>query len=290
MSDIASRMDSIRASAEGDKALQVKAEQVKILFAKSTPVAIAHICSATMVSFLLWDQIGVSHMGLLLISAIIISASVASLVIYNVYDRASISLSQIDYWIKQFLIGSVAIGLAWSGSVIWLFQRVDHFHQFILIIVIGGISAVSTLTLSAVRTAYIIIVPLLLFPITVMIFLEEYHDSSALAALLVLFAIGFCVGGELNFRNIVQNIALRIESDERENAIRESEERYSGIVGQAKDAIISIDEEQRIIQFNPAAEKIFGFSSEEVNGRDVSIMIPERYHKKQFVKILHLPF
>jgi PAS domain S-box-containing protein len=42
------------------------------------------------------------------------------------------------------------------------------------------------------------------------------------------------------------------------------------------DAIISIDENQRITLFNAGAEKIFGYSKAEVTGVSLDILIPER--------------
>jgi PAS domain S-box-containing protein len=69
-----------------------------------------------------------------------------------------------------------------------------------------------------------------------------------------------------------------------EEALRESEQRLSGIVGSALDAIISVDEAQRIRLFNPAAEQIFGVSAAEIEGQPLARLIPERYrhaHEQQ---------
>jgi PAS domain S-box-containing protein len=63
----------------------------------------------------------------------------------------------------------------------------------------------------------------------------------------------------------------RLEQD-----LRLSEAMSSGIVSISPDAIISIDENQRITLFNEGAEKIFGYSKEEVMGASVHILLPER--------------
>ena len=71
--------------------------------------------------------------------------------------------------------------------------------------------------------------------------------------------------------------SLRAERRKSEQALRESEARMAGIINSAMDAVITVDDRQRVILFNSAAEKMFGFSAEEVIGRPISILIPERF-------------
>jgi|GEM_PF-2129389 len=61
-----------------------------------------------------------------------------------------------------------------------------------------------------------------------------------------------------------------------EQRLKESEAKFSGIVSISADAIISIDEEQRITIFNDGAEKIFGYSKAEAIGSPLGNLIPER--------------
>lgn len=59
--------------------------------------------------------------------------------------------------------------------------------------------------------------------------------------------------------------------------IRLSEARSSGIVSISADAIVSVDEQQRITLFNDGAEKLFGCAKAEVLGAPLDILIPERF-------------
>jgi PAS domain S-box-containing protein len=60
-----------------------------------------------------------------------------------------------------------------------------------------------------------------------------------------------------------------------ETELRESEARNAAVLHAALDCIVSIDSHGKIIEFNPAAERAFGYAREEVVGKDVAeIIIP----------------
>jgi PAS domain S-box-containing protein len=66
-----------------------------------------------------------------------------------------------------------------------------------------------------------------------------------------------------------------IESQHAEAAFRESEEHYRAVAEAATDAIITIDSDSTILVVNPAAERIFGYSTEEMIGRPLTMLMPE---------------
>lgn len=59
--------------------------------------------------------------------------------------------------------------------------------------------------------------------------------------------------------------------------LRESQGRLMGIVHSAMDSVISMDIDQRVILFNPAAERMFGYAAREMIGRSIEVLIPERF-------------
>jgi PAS domain S-box-containing protein len=61
-----------------------------------------------------------------------------------------------------------------------------------------------------------------------------------------------------------------------EEALQRSEARKTAVLDTALDAIVSIDENGRIIEWNPAAERIFGYSRELALGRDMAELILPR--------------
>lgn len=74
------------------------------------------------------------------------------------------------------------------------------------------------------------------------------------------------------------NKELQIEIAERkfaEEALRESEERYRTVAETASDAIITIDHNSEMLFVNPATEQIFGFTPDEMIGKDLTMLMPE---------------
>jgi two-component system sensor kinase FixL len=75
---------------------------------------------------------------------------------------------------------------------------------------------------------------------------------------------------------------VEIVRDETEyrSAIRKlqaSEKRLRAILDTATNAILSIDEDHKIILFNNAAERIFRYSRNEILGKNLNILIPPQY-------------
>jgi PAS domain S-box-containing protein len=75
-------------------------------------------------------------------------------------------------------------------------------------------------------------------------------------------------------RGTVQDITERKKSQAK---VHESQERLSAIVDSAMDAIIAVDDQQRILLFNDAAEKMFGCQASDAMGSSVERFIPERF-------------
>ena len=82
------------------------------------------------------------------------------------------------------------------------------------------------------------------------------------------------VGGERLATVILRDITERKAA---EDALLESRRRMEGIVESAMDALITVDERQRIVLFNPAAERMFGVSVADAIGRPLEDFIPERF-------------
>ena len=69
---------------------------------------------------------------------------------------------------------------------------------------------------------------------------------------------------------------LRVSAQLRDD-LQQAVERLEGIVGSAMDGIITIDQQQNVVLFNGAAERIFGVPAAEAIGGPLERFIPERF-------------
>lgn len=79
-------------------------------------------------------------------------------------------------------------------------------------------------------------------------------------------------------RELIGDLESRVEQRTRD--LQASEERTRSIIENAADGIIVINVAGVIQSFSPAAEKIFGYSAEEVIGKKINGLMPAPYHSE----------
>jgi PAS domain S-box-containing protein len=161
------------------------------------------------------------------------------------------------------------IGLAYvaiSGTLAYLVYRARRdilFHWMFLafglfIVACGGTHFVEVLT---------VWVPVYVFSAAVKVF-------TAVVSLATAATLPFTVPRILDLIRKAKN------SDEVMAKLRESDSRIRAITQTAPDAIISADSNGRIRYFNPAAQRLFGYSAAEFSGMKLTDLMPERFHRE----------
>ncbi len=88
-----------------------------------------------------------------------------------------------------------------------------------------------------------------------------------------LYENGKFIGGVIITRDITERIELEMK-------LRESEERYRLLIDSSIDAIITANDKAEIVGWNKGAEKIFGYKADEIIGKPVTLLIPERLRER----------
>jgi PAS domain-containing protein len=99
-------------------------------------------------------------------------------------------------------------------------------------------------------------------------------DENAGIRVVQLGAEDYLVKGRLQAPLLGRSLRYAIERHHSAQALRKSEAHLSGVIGSAMDAIITVDDKQRIILFNPA-EQTFGCKASEALGQTLDRFIPE---------------
>ena len=85
------------------------------------------------------------------------------------------------------------------------------------------------------------------------------------------------IGGERKFTGMLHDLTARVRLEEQ---LRSSEARWRSIVGSAVDGIVVIDQHGRVEAFNPAAERLFGYSESDVVGQNINVLMPSPYYEE----------
>lgn len=97
-------------------------------------------------------------------------------------------------------------------------------------------------------------------------------DGRRLTVHLVVTALRDEIGEITGFLAVAQDVTDRKRV---EKELERRDQRIRAIVENVLDAIITVDRHGIVQSCNPAAERIFGYSAQEVIGRNVSILMPE---------------
>ena len=107
---------------------------------------------------------------------------------------------------------------------------------------------------------------------------------SKFSILLILWALGIAslaIGAWI----VSRQVAVRESMVQK---LRRSEKRKSAIFDTALDAIITIDKDDRILEFNPAAQKIFGYARKDVMGKKMAeLIVPESLRQQHYNGLKH---
>jgi len=122
---------------------------------------------------------------------------------------------------------------------------------------------------------------------------EIYQDADALYAdlgrirdllwAMILSGFGVVFVGCLG---LVWSASRKTDAVTRE--VRESEAKYHGLIRSAPDGIVGVGPDGNIVLFNEGAERMFGYTTGDVLGKPVAMLMPEEHRKTYWENLLRV--
>ena len=274
------------------ESVRLEAEQIRLLFTNLPLGLVAGILNAAVMVYVQRDLVDINVLvtwfGLV---ALLTAVRFALMFGYRRADPPPVGARR---WGLAYAAGVALTGATWGSAGVLLFPD-DLAHQVFTVFLLAGMTAGGVVTFYAhMWVAYLFIVPTLV-PLIVRLLTDPHHITVAMGVMAILF-FGLMLATarrmhlvtltslKLRFENgdLVENLAnekrefqtlneeLRREIGARiriEQGLRDSEGRIRAIVDNVLDGIITMDEQGRLLSFNPAAGKIFRCAPDEMIGR-----------------------
>jgi two-component system, cell cycle sensor histidine kinase and response regulator CckA len=77
-----------------------------------------------------------------------------------------------------------------------------------------------------------------------------------------------------NLTRLIPAVARELREAAERRERRRAEARFAGVLDATAEAIIAVDQKQRIVLFNASAERIFGYTAAEAHGQPLDILLP----------------
>ncbi|MDO8812057.1 MAG: hypothetical protein Q7J38_08540 [Gallionella sp.] len=141
-------------------------------------------------------------------------------------------------WLARVRLGVLFTGLAWGSASILLFPADHPQYQIFLVVMLVGLTAGGLVSYATDLISAIIFNVSVLVPLIIRLAVTENSINVAMSAALMLYLGFFILSLRYINRSVCENIALRLEADAREKAMRLSEQRYRLLLNHAPVGIV----------------------------------------------------
>ena len=245
-------------------------ERVRILFAKAPASLITAIFAAIIVALLFREQIS-SSVLLLWLGFMFLINIVRGWIIID-YKKHKDNISDHSIFEKRYYLLASLVGACWA-FIIFLGLNLPGFEYrlYSLLLLVAIISISIPAFSSSIKTLYFYTAPSLI--VSVPLLLMRGGNDALLAAAIIVFSAMALRSGKDFYNTLIDSFTARFQAQEMAENIKqldhdksETEQRLLLHREQSPVGIIEWNTDFEIIEWNPAAQKIFGFSEEEVKG------------------------
>ena len=204
----------------------------------------------------------------------------------------------LDAWKYAFYLGIFLMGLMWGMAGLFFNFTAEPEHWFFILFIISGLTGGGVSTLSPSSNAYIVFIIPVFTPIIVSTAAINYEHNIQMALLMSIYVIATIILSRRSHILLKDSIVLRISHEKMKKdaeinlelvqqhqvELYEKEEYLQAILDTALEGILSMNDKGIIEMANPAIEKIFGYTQDEIIGKNVAILMPEaisRFHQEK---------
>ena len=283
-----------------NRAEAIYAEQVRNLYQFSLAAYGGTLLCGIVVVGALWGVVPALPLALWAIA--LLATTGGRYALYRRFLERKPPIGEARRWCTFFVTGAAASGALWGilGSALYPSESLPH--EFLVMLVIGGMVVSAVLVLAPVQQAFLaFLIPALLPTIPTVLF-QGTTSHFYLGVLLVVFFVVMLTMGPLVSAMLKEAIGMKFENVElmdrlsnlnvasrRANLelneqvysqrvtaeqLRQASEKLSLMIQASPLAIIARDVEGRIESWNAAAERIFGWTQDEVRGKPVPYHSP----------------
>jgi len=220
-----------KSSSESGQKELLEFEQVKLLYAALPATLSASLFIAVVLVDLEWNV--TEHMPLIAWLASMSVVILLRLGLSYYYRHIQPEDKQAAHWKAYFLTGSVAAGILWGSSSLFMFLENSIPHQAFLAFIIGGVCAGAVTSLSALLFPVFSFLFLALAPLIARFFMLGSDIGETMGFMVSLFLIMISAIALRTHQNIKQNIELRMRSEKQERIILESKLEQQAILDNA---------------------------------------------------------
>ncbi len=195
-------------------------EQLKFLYPSSLRGVMLYGVAGLALVYMQWLHI--DHKVLIAWFSAMLCVVVFRIFLLKAFQKREATWQQAGYWRNLFLLGVIAGALVWGAAGIWLLPE-DFLHLSLTAVVTLGVIAGSLATLSALRSAIFSFAVIAGTPLIISLFLNPLPDIEMLANVGVMYVVFIIIIAQSSYRVHLQNITLRLHTEDREKALLKSE-------------------------------------------------------------------
>ncbi len=263
---------------ESDIEQRVSLERIGTLYSETTSSLLATLLVMAAFAFVISTRL---EPGLLLgwYGALVI-VLLGRVVNYWRYVRAKPSFEDIHLWHRRFRLGVLATGLVLGSTAVLFFEQIPLAYEIFSIFVLAGISAGALTILISDYIAFFLYINAALLPAAL---ISLSHNDSLHLAIggMTLIYIALLMRASRNlYRKVIASLLLGYENQALAERLTQEKNRLDNRLGRilndsSSELYVINAETLQCLQVNRGALQHLGYSEQEIQGRDITDILPD---------------